>query len=172
MINLAVCLLFCGLFSRGYVFIKRAMIFLLTTSWFFCKVKYLNVYLFSILPCPLTSPKNVLGQSKCFGVIQNWISFSAAPISFVLAQKLNLLNGNPKVWSWHNIKMHFLVLHKKCGPAQQFLGPVEGQGLSSLDLPVFFFWSHSFCCGFWPWKTPIKWSYKVHGQNKGCHWRM
>ena len=52
------------------------------------------------------------------------IAFSAAPISFVLAQKLNLLNGN-----------HLLVLHKKYGPAKIFLEPVEGQGIGFLDLP-------------------------------------
>jgi len=58
-------------------------------------------------------------------------NFSAPPKSFVPVQKLNM-----KIIFWSGTKClglaqyvnHFLVWHKKFGPAQNVLGPVKGQG--------------------------------------------
>ena len=91
----------------------------------------------TIMPCPFTGPKmfwagpNFLSQTKNYLFIvavtnilsqpKNLTAFSASLETFVLAQKLILMNAN-----------HLFVWHKMFGPAQNILGPVKGQGISYL----------------------------------------
>jgi hypothetical protein len=61
-------------------------------------------------------------------------AFSASSKTFVTAQKPILLNAN-HLLVWHKMFVtgyvnKFLVRNKKCGPTQNILGPVEGQGIS------------------------------------------
>ena len=57
---------------------------------------------------------NSLSQHK------NLTAYSASSKSFVPTQKTILLNAK-----------HLFVWHKKFGPAQNILGPVKGQGIST-----------------------------------------
>ena len=71
------------------------------------------------MPCPFISPKMFCAGPNYLSQPKNLTAFSASSKTFVLAQKLILLNAN-----------HFFVWHKKFGPAQNILGPVKGQGRS------------------------------------------
>jgi hypothetical protein len=53
------------------------------------------------MSCPFTGPKNFCDGPNFLGKTKNLIAFIAASKTFVLAQKLNLLNEN-----------HLLVWHK------------------------------------------------------------
>ena len=95
------------------------------------------------MPCPFTGHKifcagpNILSQPK------NLTAFSASLKTFVLAQKPILLNANhlfvwPKCLLLPQYVNRFLVWHKKFGPAQKILGPVQGQGISLFSVSTKF----------------------------------
>ena len=60
----------------------------------------------------------LLQAPKCFVPVQIFWAEPKIELHLVLLQKSNFLNRN-----------HLLVWHKKFGPAQNILGPVEGRGI-------------------------------------------
>ena len=73
------------------------------------------------MPCPFKGPKTFCAGPIFLNQPKNLTAFSASSKTFVRAQKTILLNAN-----------HLSVWHKKCGPSQNILGPVKGQGISGL----------------------------------------
>ena len=71
------------------------------------------------MPCPFTGPKLFCDGPNFLSQPKNLTAFSASTKPFVPARKPILLNAN-----------HLFVWHKKFGPAQNILRPVEGQGNS------------------------------------------
>ena len=72
------------------------------------------------MPCPFTGPKIFCAGPNFLSQTKNLTAYSSSSKPFVLAQKPILLNAN-----------HLFAWHKKIGPAQNILGPVKGQGISS-----------------------------------------
>ena len=72
------------------------------------------------MPCPFTGPKMFCAGPNFLSQPKNLTAFSASSKTFVLAQKPILLNA-----------YHIFVWHKKFGPAQNILGPLKGQGIST-----------------------------------------
>ena len=78
-----------------------------------------NFYL--LMPCPFTGPKMFCAGPNFLSQPKNLAAFSASSKTFVPAQKPISLNAN-----------NLLVWHKKFGPAQNSLRPVEGRGIRIL----------------------------------------
>ena len=89
------------------------------------------------MPCPFTGTKMFCAGPNALSQPENLTAFSASSKTFVPAQKPTLLNAN-YLFVWHKMFVtsticnKFLVLHKKCGPTQNILGPVKGQGIKVL----------------------------------------
>ena len=88
----------------------------------------------SPLSCPSTGPKIFCAGTNFLRWKKNWIESSAAPKSFIPAQKLNLSNGNHLLVCQKKFGAAIIrkSWHKKFGPAQNILGPVEGRGTNLL----------------------------------------
>ena len=87
------------------------------------------------MPCPFTGPKMLCASPNFFSQPKNLTAFSASSKTFVLVQKpilqnaKHLLSGTTCLWLALNA-VKFLGWLKKFGPAQNFFGPLKGQGIS------------------------------------------
>ena len=89
------------------------------------------------MPCPFTGPKMFCAGPNFLSQPKNLTAFSASSKTFVSAQKPILLNANhflsgTKCFWLPQYVNKSLVWHKKFVPAQNILGPVKGQGISTI----------------------------------------
>ena len=82
------------------------------------------------MPCPITGRKMFCAGPNFFSQPKNLTASSASSKTFVPTQKPILLNTNHL----------FVVWHKKCGVAQNILGPVKGKGIIVPENPYQDIW--------------------------------
>ena len=97
-------------------------------------INFQNLFQGKLMSCPFTGPIMFCASPNFSSQPNNLTAFSASSKTFVPAQNQfywmqNIfMSGTKCLWLAQYVNK-FLVRHKKCGPTQNILGPVEGQGI-------------------------------------------